>query len=234
MPIDVRRLLASETWVLATGDERSAAMCLWLESWHQIPAASLPDNPRMLAHLAQCTKWPKVQQQALRGWINCSDGRLYHPVVAEKALVKGKLITGTEAAQSGSYNDSSLVSLKGLFVNQGGARIVGDTTVYSGNFSVDKTDQNARHYMKAQYGTEYAEISVAGTGLASMKSVDGNSSVAIELLGTTQSAIIKKGSGSGENIITSPDFNRIVKVSQLPQSPDANTMYLVELNQQQS
>lgn len=86
MPIDVRRLLASETWVLASGDERAAAMCLWLESWHQIPAASLPDNPRMLAHLAQSAKWPKVQEQALRGWINCSDGRLYHPVVAEKAL----------------------------------------------------------------------------------------------------------------------------------------------------
>lgn len=86
MPLDVRRLLTSETWVLGTGDERAAAMCLWLESWHQIPAASLPNNPRMLAHLAQATKWPKVQEQALRGWVLCSDGRLYHPVVAEKAL----------------------------------------------------------------------------------------------------------------------------------------------------
>lgn len=86
MPLDVRRLLASETWVLGTGDERSAAMCLWLESWHQIPAASLPDNQRMLAHLAQTTKWPKVKEQALRGWVLCSDGRLYHPVVAVKAL----------------------------------------------------------------------------------------------------------------------------------------------------
>jgi len=86
MPMDVRRLLASETWVLGTGDERAAAMCLWLESWHQVPAASLPDHPRMLAHLAQCTKWQKVGAHALRGWMKCSDGRLYHPVVAEKAL----------------------------------------------------------------------------------------------------------------------------------------------------
>lgn len=86
MPLDVRRLLTSETWVLGSGDERAAAMCLWLESWHQVPAASLPNNPRMLAHLAQCQKWAKVQEQAQRGWVQCSDGRLYHPVVAEKAL----------------------------------------------------------------------------------------------------------------------------------------------------
>lgn len=86
MPLDVRRLLTSETWVLASGEERAAAMCLWLESWHQIPAGSLPDNDRMLAHLAQCPNWSAVKEQALRGWTKCSDGRLYHRVVAEKAL----------------------------------------------------------------------------------------------------------------------------------------------------
>ncbi len=86
MPLDVRRLLSSETWILGTGDERAAAMCLWLESWHQTPAGSLPDNDRMLAHLSQCQKWAEVKEQALRGWVKCSDGRLYHKVVAEKAL----------------------------------------------------------------------------------------------------------------------------------------------------
>lgn len=34
MPLDVRWLLTSETWVLASGEERAAAMSLWLESWH--------------------------------------------------------------------------------------------------------------------------------------------------------------------------------------------------------
>lgn len=86
MPLDVRRLLSSETWILGTGEERAAAMCLWLESWHQVPAASLPDNDRMLSHLAKCSKWGKVREHALRGWVRCSDGRLYHAVVAEKAL----------------------------------------------------------------------------------------------------------------------------------------------------
>ncbi|CAG4887864.1 DUF1376 domain-containing protein [Paraburkholderia saeva] len=86
MPLEVKRLLSSETWVLGTGDERAAAITLWLESWHQVPAASLPDNDRMLAHLSQSKTWKKSKDHALRGWIRCSDGRLYHAVVAEKAL----------------------------------------------------------------------------------------------------------------------------------------------------
>jgi hypothetical protein len=86
LPVDVQRLLTSETWVLGKGDERAAAMALWLQSWHQVPAASLPDNDRMLGHLAQVANWKRVKPQALRGWVLCTDGRLYHPVVAEKAL----------------------------------------------------------------------------------------------------------------------------------------------------
>lgn len=86
MPMDVARLLTSETWILGTGDERAAAMTLWLESWRQVPAGSVPIDDRMLAHLSQSKAWKKVRTHALRGWIEASDGRLYHPVVAEKVL----------------------------------------------------------------------------------------------------------------------------------------------------
>lgn len=86
MPLDVQRLLTSETWILGSGDERAAALTLWLASWHQIPAGSLPDNDKMLAHLSLCPKWAKVKAHALRGWLRADDGRLYHPVVCEKAL----------------------------------------------------------------------------------------------------------------------------------------------------
>lgn len=84
--VEVKRLLTSETWVLGTGDERAAAITLWFESWHQVPAASLPNNDRMLEHLSQAKNWRKVKEHALRGWLQCTDGKLYHPVVAEKAL----------------------------------------------------------------------------------------------------------------------------------------------------
>ena len=51
-----------------------------------MPTASLPDNDRILSALSEAgAKWPKVRAHALRGWVKCSDGRLYHPVVAEKA-----------------------------------------------------------------------------------------------------------------------------------------------------
>ncbi|WP_431206747.1 DUF1376 domain-containing protein [Burkholderia cepacia] len=86
MPIEVKRLLTSETWILGTGDERAAAITLWLESWHQIPAASLPADDRMLGHLSQAKNWKRVKDHALRGWVKCADGRLYHPVAAEKVL----------------------------------------------------------------------------------------------------------------------------------------------------
>lgn len=86
MPMMVRRVLKSETWALGTGDERAAAVALWFESWHQVPAASLPNNDRILARLADTSKWARVKAQALRGWVLCGDGRLYHPVVAEVAL----------------------------------------------------------------------------------------------------------------------------------------------------
>jgi len=87
IPVEVRRLLTSETWLAANGDEKAAAVTLWLESWHQVPAGSLPDNDRMLAVLSQAGgKWRRVKEAALRGWVKCSDGRLYHPVVCEKAI----------------------------------------------------------------------------------------------------------------------------------------------------
>ena len=86
MWLDTERLLRSDTWVLGNSDEKAAAMTLWLEAWHQVPAASLPANDRLLSKLSGAERWGKSKAHALRGWVECNDGRLYHPVVAEKAL----------------------------------------------------------------------------------------------------------------------------------------------------
>src|SRR5699024_5491847 len=89
MPLDVVRLRDSGLAVHATGEEFRAAVLLWCASWHQTPAASLPDDDAVLAQLAGfgrvVKEWRKVRSGALRGWIKCSDGRLYHHVIAEKA-----------------------------------------------------------------------------------------------------------------------------------------------------
>lgn len=86
MPLDASRLLDSDLFALATGDEFKAAIALWCKAWMQIPAGSLPDDDRVLAHLSGAgAKWKKVKLMALRGFVKCDDGRLYHPVVCEKA-----------------------------------------------------------------------------------------------------------------------------------------------------
>ena len=85
MPMEVSRLLSSETWIMCTPEERSAAINLWFHSWTQVPAGSLPDNDRVLAHLSMASeRWPEVKEMALRGWVKADDGRLYHTVVCEK------------------------------------------------------------------------------------------------------------------------------------------------------
>ena len=94
MPLDVTRLRDSDLAALETPEACWAAVLLWCASWHQIPAASLPDEDRILANLAGfgrvVKEWMKVKDGALRGWIKCSDGRLYHPVVADKAITAWK------------------------------------------------------------------------------------------------------------------------------------------------
>lgn len=86
MPLDIVRVLDSDLYALSTGDEFKAAMTLLCKSWLQIPAASLPDDERILSHLSGAgARWRKLKEMALRGWVKCDDGRLYHPVVADKA-----------------------------------------------------------------------------------------------------------------------------------------------------
>lgn len=90
MPLDVARLRDSDLAALESPEACWAAVLLWSASWHQIPAGSLPDDNRILSQLAGygrvVKEWERVRDGALRGFIKCSDGRLYHPVVAEKAL----------------------------------------------------------------------------------------------------------------------------------------------------
>lgn len=105
MPVDCTRLLTSETWMLGTAEQKVAAFTLWAKSWHQVPAGSLPAHDRMLEVLSEAGgAWKRVREHALRGWVLCSDGRLYHPVVCEKANESHRLRLAqkarTEAARA--------------------------------------------------------------------------------------------------------------------------------------
>lgn len=90
LPLDCVRF--RDSGLVAEADPASAffGVVLWCVAWHQVPAATLPGDDRALAKLAgfgrDLTGWQAVKADALRGFVACADGRLHHPVIAEKAL----------------------------------------------------------------------------------------------------------------------------------------------------
>lgn len=91
MPLLGGRLFSSDFDLEATDAEFRVGLRLWWKAWNQQPAASLPNNEKMLCKLAgfddNMAKWRKLRDRALHGFVLCSDGRLYHPVLAEQALI---------------------------------------------------------------------------------------------------------------------------------------------------
>lgn len=89
MPLDVTRLFNSRFHAVSNDAEWRAGVTLWCKSWQQVPCGSLPDDDIELCRLAELGRdlkaWRKVKTNALHGWLKCTDGRLYHPVVTEKA-----------------------------------------------------------------------------------------------------------------------------------------------------
>jgi len=90
MPLDVLRLRDSDLASAPDAEVFRCSVLSWCVAWHQLPAASLPNDDTALARLLGFGRdlkgWKKVRAGGgLRGWVECNNGRLYHPVVAEKA-----------------------------------------------------------------------------------------------------------------------------------------------------
>jgi len=92
MPLFGTRLFGSRFYSLARRHPRAglAGMKLWWEAWTQCPAGSLPDDDFDLCHLAgfgdDLEAWRAARETALHGFVKCSDGRLYHPFLADEAI----------------------------------------------------------------------------------------------------------------------------------------------------
>lgn len=84
--LNVERLLASELVALCSPQEGWAALMLWARAWQQKPPGSLPNDEKVLAAFSRAKSWKQVREMALRGFILCADGRLYHPMLAAEAL----------------------------------------------------------------------------------------------------------------------------------------------------
>jgi hypothetical protein len=88
--IDRARLFNSQFNAEADDSSWRAGMTLWLKSVDQSPAGSLPPDDSALARLCDFGRdlkaWRRVKRWALHNWVQCADGRLYHPVVCEFVL----------------------------------------------------------------------------------------------------------------------------------------------------
>lgn len=67
-----------------------AAHNLWWACWHQVPAASLPADDRILTRLADLgrdvKRFKKLKIEALHAFLLCNDGRFYHRFLSKLAI----------------------------------------------------------------------------------------------------------------------------------------------------
>jgi hypothetical protein len=82
MPFYGHRLFGSDFNARVSDAGFRAAVALWWNAWNQVPAASLPNDEVALCRLADLGRdlktWRKVKSESLHGFVECSDGRLYH------------------------------------------------------------------------------------------------------------------------------------------------------------
>lgn len=87
MPLSIERLISSDLYIKSTGEEFKAAFTLWCASWKQSPPGSIPNEEKLLKFLSCAgTKWKRVRDVALHGFVLCNDNRYYHPVIADMVM----------------------------------------------------------------------------------------------------------------------------------------------------
>lgn len=90
MPLSVVQLRSSKSWAAAAmsaPDVGFYMLNLWAAAWHSVPAGSLDNDDATLAVAAMCfdrNRWAEVRALVLKGFVECSDGRIYHRTVSEK------------------------------------------------------------------------------------------------------------------------------------------------------
>ena len=91
MPFLGQRMFDSTFYATASAEAFRAHMHLLWSAWNQTPAGSLPNNDLALCRLAglgrDTTAWAELKTEAMRGFVECDDGRMYHPVLSEQVNV---------------------------------------------------------------------------------------------------------------------------------------------------
>ena len=217
MPLDVQRLRDSDLASDETPEACWAAVLLWCAAWHQIPAGSIPATDswqaKQCGYVSQgriAPAWKKVRPGALRGWVACSDGRLYHPVVAEKAneAWRQKLAQRwrSECARIKKHNQRHKLDLPmpefeawlSAGCPQGQPLFVpGDTASMSPGTDPPRPQSVPRETPSKRQGPERTET---GTGLTGVGEADASPSSA----GPTPDLLGDTGEGTGKAAPTVP------------------------------
>lgn len=176
-PIFRARLFGSSFHARATDAEWRAGVTLWLKSWDQVPAGSLPDDDIELCRLAELARdlktWKKVKAGALRGWVLCGDSRLYHPVVAEgvnnaleaKTAQRDKTLKARIAALEKRLKESSDESQKAALTEEVRSLklSLSQKALLSVTESVTGSDtESKRREEKGREGNSYSEPNGSG------------------------------------------------------------------------
>lgn len=91
MPFFGNHLFGSDFNAGCSDAEWRAGLTLWWAAWNQVPASSLPNDDVALTRLADLGRdvrgFRRLKEKAMRGFVLCTDGRLYHRFIAKQALV---------------------------------------------------------------------------------------------------------------------------------------------------
>ena len=215
MPLDVLRLRDSDLASVEDAEVFRCSVLSWCVSWHQTPAGSLPDDDVLLARLLGFGRdikgWRRVRAAGgMRGWLKCTDGRLYHAVVAEKARDAwvGKMAQRwrTECARIKKHNQRHKLDLPmpefeawlSAGCPQGQPLFVpGDTASMSPGTDPPRPQSVPRETPSKRQGPERTET---GTGLTGVGEADASPSSA----GPTPDLLGDTGEGTGKAAPTVP------------------------------
>jgi hypothetical protein len=86
--LDMERIQQSDTWALATREMRPWLLMLWAMAWEQRPAGSFTSDDAIIAARIgmDIRQFAAHRDILMRGWKLHSDGRIYHPVIAEQVI----------------------------------------------------------------------------------------------------------------------------------------------------
>lgn len=87
--LDVDRIRLLDGWALAgNGVACGYILMMFLEAWRQFPCGSLPNDDLQIGSLigVKPREFARHRHSLMRDWYLASDGRLYHPVIADQVL----------------------------------------------------------------------------------------------------------------------------------------------------